>query len=68
MTPTKFTLTITMGNDAMRSRADVIGALGAAVQNIRHDYEGRIRDDNGNTVGEWHFDLSDSPDGSTVGG
>lgn len=52
----KFTLTITMGNDAMLKREDVARALETVVVSIRDGYRHRnIRDDNGATVGKFEF-------------
>lgn len=50
-----FTLTIQLGNDAMRSGPDVAAALRAVADRIEHELEARgpIRDANGNTVGEY---------------
>jgi hypothetical protein len=60
----KFTLTIILGNDAMQSPDDVAYALGrlqAMFVDTTDSFEelsvgdrsGRIRDLNGNTVGQW---------------
>ena len=61
----QFTLTITLGNDAMQSGedlaaalhsvADKLAALGADPIEDLDDYDasGRVRDENGNTVGRW---------------
>ena len=54
----KFTLTIELGNDAMRTRkavARTIRTLGETVLQTR-ETEGKIRDVNGNTVGQWKFE------------
>lgn len=54
-----FTLTIELGNAAMRSPADVADALRGLADRIeddrvfRADDRGGIRDGNGNTVGRW---------------
>jgi len=58
----KFTLTIELGNEAMRTR----GHLAAKLKEVAKDVlsspatvknEGRkLRDINGNTVGEWKFE------------
>lgn len=53
---TSFTLTITLGNDAMQSAQDVAHALFEAAEKIdaRDDMrDGKIFDANGNKVGEW---------------
>lgn len=55
------TVTLELGNDAMRTGADLAGALeriGAAIAATVDDTAGTIaagtvRDDNGNTVGRW---------------
>ena len=49
-----FTLAITLGNDAMKTRTDINRALREVIaQNKRGVSGGIIRDVNGNTVGEW---------------
>lgn len=50
-----FTLTITLGNDAMQTREDISGALRNVAAMLEWDVTtgGPIRDANGNTVGEW---------------
>ncbi len=59
-----FTLTITLGNDAMQTPGDVSLALSELAEKFRnngepfegsdlYDRNGRIRDLNGNTVGTW---------------
>jgi hypothetical protein len=60
-----FQLTIELGNDAMRTGSDIAGALGQVATRLTHDEftgadlgpdaeaSGRIRDENGNTVGTW---------------
>lgn len=52
-----FKLKIEMGNAAMLNRRDVARALKevAAKLNARNGTEGRIMDENGNTVGSWEF-------------
>jgi hypothetical protein len=54
----KFTVTIELGNDAMRTRKAVARTLGLVADNMVQTREksGRIRDTNGNTVGEWKFE------------
>lgn len=57
----KFTLTIELGNDAMRTRKAVARTLADIVADrilTTKDKEGRIRDTNGNTVGHWKFEES----------
>jgi hypothetical protein len=55
----EFTLTITLGNDAMQTGGDVAEALREVAGRIDDrrgglfEDSGRIRDANGNTVGEW---------------
>jgi len=61
----RFQVTITLGNDAMRTRADLAHALlqiaqgmGAAADEgdeseVGRDEIGTVRDINGNRVGEW---------------
>lgn len=54
-----FTLTIELGNDAMQTTDDIATALEAvAVQlqrsgAINPEYQQKVRDRNGNTVGRW---------------
>jgi len=53
---TKFTLSIELGNDAMSGPCDVAEALESVASKLRAGQEsGRIRDTNGNTVGEFEF-------------
>lgn len=53
----KFTLSIDLGNEAMQTGEDVATALKAVASKLAHGEDsGRVRDENGNTVGEW--DLS----------
>lgn len=61
----KFTLSIELGNAAMRKRRDVARALrDVAARLTRRSDDGAlmgtglVRDENGNTVGEWHLDRS----------
>ena len=58
----KFTLTIELGNESMRSYQDVLDSLvdslkrnsgGALDEQLMSGYSSRIRDINGNTVGKW---------------
>jgi hypothetical protein len=55
-----FTLTIELGNDAMRKRRHVASALRDVANAIGQGQadEGRIRDENGNTVGRWEFKVT----------
>lgn len=53
---TEFTLTIKLGNAAMQDPADVAHALQTLAFRLRDEgfgTGGRIRDENGNTVGTW---------------
>jgi len=53
---TEFTLTIKLGNDAMRDYADIAEALtrlGALMADYGDDTPSVIMDQNGNRVGEW---------------
>ncbi len=62
----QFTLTITLGNDAMQTLDDVITALRKSRKSLadgdapleKHDRD-VIWDDNGNTIGEW--EVTDTP-------
>lgn len=56
----KFKLEIELGNDAMCTSRDVANALlevarklGSAETHLRLEASARIKDDNGNKVGEW---------------
>jgi hypothetical protein len=55
-----FTLTVTLGNEAMCTTEDVADLLVNAATRIRNAgyaaIEGKLRDANGNTVGSWSFD------------
>jgi hypothetical protein len=49
-----FTLTIKLGNEAMKSASDVSKALEEVSRRMGTNIEeGKIRDINGNTVGSW---------------
>ena len=57
-----FTLTIRLGNEAMQTPGDVAGLLERLAGTLHNlsDWQaegdtGRLRDLNGNTVGEWQF-------------
>jgi len=50
-----FRLEITLGNAAMESNDDVARALKKLAVSVTNGGEGKIRDTNGNTVGEWGF-------------
>lgn len=54
----KFNLTIKLGNDAMSTKDDIARALRDLAGKLdRTDSDsGRVRDDNGNTVGSWEID------------
>jgi hypothetical protein len=51
----RFDLSIELGNDAMQDGLDVAAALREIADRIEHDLEarGKVRDANGNTVGEY---------------
>ena len=51
----KFTLTITLGNEAMQTNEDVAEALRVAASRIESRALPLIRDINGNNVGSWEF-------------
>jgi hypothetical protein len=57
---TRFSVEITLGNDAMQTSEDVARALRITADYIdgtgcfEHQSGGSIRDDNGNTVGNWN--------------
>jgi hypothetical protein len=52
----KFTLEITMGNDAMQTRDQLAYALELVADEVHHTTHeaGIVRDENGNTVGKWN--------------
>ena len=51
-----FKLTIELGNDAMRTHKHVARALRAVANSVADgEISHVIRDDNGNTVGQWVF-------------
>ena len=50
-----FTLTITLGNDAMQDKYDVARALESLAGELGYRDSGSVVDDNGNTVGTWSF-------------
>lgn len=53
-----FTVTIRLGNDAMQTQEDVARALRTVAAKLdTGETEGKIRDDNGNTVGEFKFNA-----------
>lgn len=55
-----FTVTIEMGNDAMREATDVADALQEIIAHLHGGQtDGAIRDVNGNTVGRFHMDHPD---------
>ena len=64
----KFTLTIEMGNEAMRTYADIAGATRrifadfANRPELLQDDAGRIYDANGNKVGTWSADEVEPED------
>jgi hypothetical protein len=55
----KLVITINLGNDAMRTWRHVMSALRSAITKRSPDREiellddGKIKDENGNTVGSW---------------
>jgi hypothetical protein len=58
-----FTLTITVGNDAMQTRRDIAKALRAVAERLASPYgettdDGAIFDLNGNKVGRWAIDQN----------
>ena len=57
MKPNRFTLTIDLGNDAMRARRHVARALADLAKKMPHEdrTDGKILDENGNSVGRWEF-------------
>lgn len=56
----RFTLTITLGNDAMQSPVDVADALRTAADRVEAGTAyAPIRDANGNTVGSFAFESAD---------
>lgn len=49
-----FTVTITTGNEAMRTNLDLAEALERVAERLRGGaWQGKIRDVNGNTVGQF---------------
>jgi len=54
----KFRLVIRLGNEAMQTHEDVGRCLQRLAKALRSTLmnEDTLRDDNGNTVGEWRFD------------
>jgi hypothetical protein len=55
----RFTLTIKLGNDAMRTSRHVAAALNEIAKRLRQagSVDGLVRDVNGNTVGQYEFVL-----------
>jgi hypothetical protein len=54
----KFSLEIEMGNDAVQTRGhigELLRVVARAITSAVEKRSGKIRDDNGNTVGEWRF-------------
>jgi hypothetical protein len=50
----RFTLTIDLGNDAMQSHTDIADALRNVIAALyRGQTQGKVRDANGNTVGDY---------------
>lgn len=56
----RFILRVELGNDAMRTREQLSRAIRdvATRITIAEHTEGRIRDENGNTVGDWALERS----------
>lgn len=55
-----FELSIDLGNAAMQTPGDVVEALIQVTARIgMGETEGRIKDRNGNSVGEWVFDTEE---------
>ena len=57
----KFTLVIELGNDAMQTPNQIADAIENALAKVRkiyetQDFNGKIKDVNGNTVGVWGID------------
>ena len=62
---TTFTLTITLGNEAMQEANDIAWTLRKVAFELENDPDhNRIRDINGNTVGEWEI-KHETPSGFT---
>lgn len=60
MTSGKFSMRITLGNDAMQTPEHVAAALcHAAGRILRGEDGGKVMDDNGNSVGVWNLELPD---------
>ena len=60
----RFLLSIELGNDAMRTRKDIVRALRSVatsmVGGVPEDGDsGAIRDENGNRVGGWHVEEAE---------
>ena len=54
MSQGRFRLVIDLGNDEMRTRKHIAGALRSVAYKLENGHEsGKIRDENGNTVGEF---------------
>lgn len=70
----RFTLTIHLGNDAMRTADDIAGALHATADAIANRYDGLtppddtapIRDANGSKVGAWQIAGTDDTKGADL--
>ena len=59
----QFTFQIELGNDAMRTREDVIRALRATIFRLEYGHErAKIVDPNGNVVGEWSYENDEEND------
>jgi hypothetical protein len=56
-----FTLTITLGNDAMQTPEDVAAALETIAVQLRTGIDTKvILDANGNKIGTWTFDPTET--------
>ncbi len=61
----QFTLQIELGNDVMRTREDVARALKETIARLQRGHENsKIRDLNGNVVGEWSYENEVEVDGA----
>ena len=53
----KFSLTIELGNDAMKNRFHIIKTLGQVAKKVADNQQsGKIMDVNGNSVGTWELE------------
>jgi hypothetical protein len=68
----RFTLEIEMGNDSMQTGGDIADALRKIADDCDtrrggKDESGRIRDENGNTVGHWEINPLTPVDSINLG-